>query len=64
MEAQLRQKQQRLLHEQYIRVGTVVEALGLLDVETEELETIVTLGMEARTQGDAPARFPPPAPGA
>ena len=45
-------------------VGKVVEALGLLDVETGELETIVKLGMEARTQGDAPARFAPPAQGA
>ena len=55
MEARLRQKQQRLLHEQYLRVGKVVEALGLLEVETGELETLLKVGLEARTQGDARA---------
>ena len=64
MEARLRQKQQRLLHEQYVRVGKVVEALGLLEVETGELETLLKLGLEARTRGDARAIFTPPEPDA
>ena len=64
MEARLRQKQQRLLHEQYVRVGKVVEVLGLLDVDTGELETLLKVGLEAQTRGDARAIFAPPEPDA
>ena len=64
LEGKQRQRDKRALHAQYVAVGKVVEALGLLDVDPGELETIVKLGMEARTQGDAPASFAPLAQGA
>ena len=64
LEGKQRQRDKRARMGRYIAVGKVVEALGLLDVDPGELETIVKLGIEARTQGDAPARFAPPAQGA
>jgi hypothetical protein len=57
LEGKQRQRDKRARMGRYITVGKVVEALGLLDVDTGELETIVKLGMEARKQSDAPARF-------
>ena len=45
------------LHEQYFAVGKVVEALGLLDVDTGELETLVKLGIEAQHTGGRTCEF-------
>ena len=64
LEGQQRHQDKRARMGQYIAVGKVLEALGLLDVDPGELETIVKLGMEARTRGEAPVRFAPPAQGA
>jgi hypothetical protein len=64
LEGKQRQRDKHARMGRYIAVGKVVEALGLLDVDPGEFETIVKLGIEARKRGDAPARFAPPAPGA
>ena len=63
LEGKQRQRDKRARMGRYIAVGKVVEALGLLDVDPGEIETIVKLGIEAHTQGDAPASFAPPAQG-
>jgi hypothetical protein len=63
LEGKKRQRDKRVRMGRYIAVGKVVEALGLLDVDPGELETLVKLGMEAHTPGDAPTRFAPRAQG-
>ena len=63
LEGKQRQRDKRARMGRYIAVGKVVEALGLLDVDPGELETIVKLGIEAHTQGDAPTSFAPRAQG-
>lgn len=45
MKMRLREKEGRDLHAQYVRVGKVVEAMGLLDAAEGELKEVLRVGL-------------------